>query len=209
DVSLDDVSQSFGYDGAQELAAAVGRGDVGPGELERKLRPETHRRPAIVERLARRVRRPETGVRIEGIGDLMLSFAKCCQPVPGDQIVGIITRGRGISVHRVGCPNTFGPSIDEQHKMAVEWDVGKDQTFPASFIVRGDLTSSFLADVSKAIADEGVDVTGASMATEDGQVVARFSVAVGNLHRLKKLIRTIGGLKGVKEVERRRTIRQQ
>ena len=105
----------------------------------------------------------------------MLSFAKCCQPVPGDQIVGIITRGRGISVHRVDCPNTFGPTIDDEHKIAVEWDVAEGQTFPAGFVVRGDLTSGFLADVSRAIADEGVEVIGASMATEDGQVVARFS----------------------------------
>ncbi|MFH1690299.1 MAG: bifunctional (p)ppGpp synthetase/guanosine-3',5'-bis(diphosphate) 3'-pyrophosphohydrolase [Candidatus Eisenbacteria bacterium] len=207
-VSLDDVAQSFGFDGTQDLAAAVGRGDISPGEFERKLRPRPPRRPAIVERLARKVRRPETGVKIRGIGDIMLSFAKCCQPVPGDQIVGIITRGRGISVHRVGCPNTFGPTIDDEHKMAVEWDVGDGQTFPASFVVRGDLTSSFLADVSRAIADQGVEIIGASMATEDGQVVARFSVAVGNLHRLKKLIRTLGGLKGVKGVERRRSVRR-
>ena len=207
-VPLDDVAQSFGFDSAQELAAAVGRGDIGPGELERKLRPRPARRPAIVERIARKVRRPETGVRIKGIGDIMLSFAKCCQPLPGDQIVGIITRGRGISVHRVGCPNTFGPTIDEEHKMAVEWDVGEGQKFPASFVVHGDLTSSFLADVSRAIADEGVEVIGASMATEDGQVVARFSVGVGNLHRLKKLISIIGGLKGVKGVERRRSVRR-
>jgi len=208
EVSLDDIAQSFGFDGAQDLAAAVGRGDVGPGELERKLRPKPPRRPAIVERLTRKVRRPETGVKIKGIGDIMLSFAKCCQPVPGDQIVGIITRGRGISVHRVGCPNTFGPTIDDEHRMTIEWDVGEGQNFPASFIVRGNLTSSFLADVSRAIADEGVEVIGASMATEDGQAVARFSVAVGNLHRLKKLIRIIGALKGVRGVERRRSVRR-
>jgi guanosine-3',5'-bis(diphosphate) 3'-pyrophosphohydrolase len=153
DVSLDDLAQSFGLDSAQDLAAAVGRGDVGVGELERKLRPSATRRPALVERLTRKVRRPDAGVKIKGIGDLMVRFAKCCQPVPGDQIVGIITRGRGISVHRVDCPNTFGPTIDEDHKMTVEWDVGEGQTFPASFVVKGDLTNSFLADVSKAIAD--------------------------------------------------------
>ncbi|MEA3409655.1 MAG: bifunctional (p)ppGpp synthetase/guanosine-3',5'-bis(diphosphate) 3'-pyrophosphohydrolase, partial [Candidatus Eisenbacteria bacterium] len=81
DVSLDDVAQSFGLDGTQDLAAAVGRGDIGPGELERKLSPAPSRRPAIVKAFARKVRRPETGVRIKGIGDIMLSFAKCCQPV--------------------------------------------------------------------------------------------------------------------------------
>ena len=206
ELSLDDIAQSFGFDGMREFAAAVGRGDIGMGELTKRLSPSA-RRPAIVERLARKVRRPETGVRIKGIGDLMLSFAKCCQPVPGDQIVGIITRGRGISVHRVDCPNTFGPTIDDDHRIPVDWDVGESQTFPASFVVKGDLTNSFLADVSKAIVDQGVEVIGASMATEDGQVVARFSVSVGNLHRLKKLIRTIAGLKGVRSVERRRSVR--
>ncbi len=208
DVSLDDVAQSFGLDGAQELIAAVGRGDVAVGELARKLRPAGSRGSRIVERITRKVRRPDAGVRIEGVGDLMVSFAKCCQPLPGDQIVGIITRGRGISVHRVDCPNTFGPDIDRQHKMTVDWDVGERQTFPASFIVKGNMRQSFLADVSKTIVDEGVDVTGASMTTEDGLVIARFRVAVGNLHRLKKLIKVIASLKGVRSVERRRSVRE-
>jgi guanosine-3',5'-bis(diphosphate) 3'-pyrophosphohydrolase len=204
---LDDVAQSFGFESVQDLAAAIGRGDVGVDELTKKLEPATARGRGIVERITRKVRRPETGVRIEGVGDLMLRFAQCCQPVPGDRIVGIITRGRGISVHRVDCPNTFGPTIDKAHRIPVEWDVAEGQSFPAGFVVRGDLTRSFLADVSKAIADQGVEVTGASMTTEDGQVVARFVVSVGNLHRLKKLIRTVAGLKGVRSVERRRSLK--
>jgi guanosine-3',5'-bis(diphosphate) 3'-pyrophosphohydrolase len=208
DVSLDDIAQGFGLDGAQELSAAVGRGDVGVGELGRRLRPTVSPGRGIVERLARRVRRHDAGVRIEGIGDIMVRFAQCCQPVPGDHIVGIITRGRGISVHRIDCPNAFGPSVDGEHRIAVEWDVQEDLTYPVGFVVRGELTPSFLADVSRAIADEGVDVTGASMTTEDGQVVARFVVTVGNLHRLKKLMRTIESLKGVRHVERRRSVKE-
>jgi GTP pyrophosphokinase len=204
---LDDVAQSFGLDSVQDLAAALGRGDVTVAELVKKLQPPAPRARGIVGRIARKVRRPETGVRIEGVGDLMLRFAQCCQPVPGDQIVGIITRGRGISVHRVDCPNTFGPTVDKAHRIPVDWDVDEGQSFPAGFVVRGDLTKSFLADVSKAIADEGVEVTGASMTSEDGQVVARFVVSVGNLHRLKKLIRMVAGLKGVRSVERRRSLK--
>ena len=88
--------------------------------------------------------------------------------------------------------------------MPIEWDVRDGQTFPAGFVVRGDLTSSFLADVSRAIADEGVEVTGATMSTEGGEAVARFRVEVGNLHRLKRLIRIVRRLKGVASVERRR-----
>lgn len=205
DISLDDIAQGFGLDGSGQLAAAVGRGDIAPRELERKLHPSQRGR-GIVERITRRVRREETGVRIEGVGDLMLRFAQCCQPVPGDQIVGIITRGRGISVHRVGCPNTFGPTIDDEHRIKVEWDVVEGQTFPAGFVVKGNLTPGFLANVSSAIADQGVEVTGASMTTEEGQVVARFVVSVSNLHRLVRLMKTIGSLKGVRTVERRRSI---
>ncbi|MFH1502025.1 MAG: bifunctional (p)ppGpp synthetase/guanosine-3',5'-bis(diphosphate) 3'-pyrophosphohydrolase [Candidatus Eisenbacteria bacterium] len=205
DVSLDDIAQGFGLDGAGQLAAAVGRGDVGPGELERKLKP-VQRGRGLVDRLTRRARREDTGVRIEGVGDIMLRFAQCCQPVPGDQIVGIITRGRGISVHRVDCPNTFGPTIDAEHRIGVEWDVAEGQTFPAGFVVKGNLRKAFLADVSKAIVDQGVSVTGASMTTEEGQVVARFVVSVGNLHRLTRLMKTIQSLKGVRSVARRRSV---
>ncbi len=208
DISLDDVAQSFGLDDVQELTATVGRGDITVGELTRKLRPESGKARELVERLTRRVRRPDAGIRIDGVGDLMTHFAKCCQPVPGDRIVGIITRGRGISIHRVDCPNTFGPSIDEAHRIPVSWDVGDGQTFPAGFIVKGDLSPGFLADVSRAIADQGVEVSAASMTSEHGQAVARFRVYVGNLHRLKKLMKTISSLRGVKSVERRRSVRE-
>jgi GTP pyrophosphokinase len=202
--SIDDLAQSFGLDGSGELAAAVGRGEIVAESIAERLAPPREGARGLVDRLARRVRRPETGVRIDGLSDIMLTFAKCCQPVPGDQITGIVTRGRGISVHRVGCPNTFGPSIDEAHRVPLEWDVRTGQTFPASFSVRGNLTSSFLADVSRAIADEGVEVTGATMSTEGGEAVARFRVEVGNLHRLRRLIRIVRRLKGVASVERRR-----
>jgi guanosine-3',5'-bis(diphosphate) 3'-pyrophosphohydrolase len=207
DIALDDVAQSLGLDGAQDLAAAVGRGEVGVTELARRLRPDgPDRGHGIVERIARRVGHRDAGIRIDGIGDVMIHYAKCCQPLPGDQIVGIITRGRGISVHRVDCPNTFGPSVDDDHRIKVEWDVEQGQTFPAGFVVTGSPRRDFLADVSKAIADQGVEVASASLASEDGLAVARFDVEVGNLHRLRKLIRTIAGIKGVRAVERRRTV---
>ncbi len=209
EIAIDDVAQGFGFDGAQELAAAVGRGDINVGELSRKLRPESGKARELVERLTRRVRRGgDTGIRIDGVGELMTHFAKCCLPVPGDRVVGIITRGRGISIHRVDCPNTFGPTIDEEHKIDVSWDVGEGQTFPAGFIVKGDLSHGFLADVSRAIADQGIEVSAASMSSEDGQVVARFRVHIGNLRRLKHLMKIVSSLKGVKCVERRRTVRE-
>jgi len=205
DLALDDVAQSLGFDGAEDLAAAVGRGDLGVTELARKLRPGPEPPAGIVGRIARRVGRRDAGVRIDGIGDVMIHFAKCCQPLPGDQIVGIITRGRGISVHRVDCPNTFAPCVDEDHRIKVEWDVEGGQTFPAAFTVTGAPRRDFLADVSKAVSDQGVEVTSASLEYEDGLAVARFHVEVGNLHRLRKLIRAVSALKGVRSVERRRS----
>ena len=208
DVALDDIAQGLGYDSVEDFTAAVGRGDVSAGELARKLNPKPQLGRGLVERLTRRTRRHDTGVRIEGIGEIMIHFAKCCQPVPGDQIVGIITRGRGISVHRVGCPNTFGPTIDKEHRMPVEWDVAEGQTFPAAFIVKGDLRRSFLADVSSIISEEHVEVSAASMTTESGLVTVRFRVDIGNLHRLRKLMKAIHALKGVKSVERSRSVRE-
>jgi GTP pyrophosphokinase len=205
DLALDDVAQSLGFDGAEDLAAAVGRGDLGVTELARKLRPVPEPPAGIVGRIARRVGRRDAGVRIDGIGDVMVHFAKCCQPLPGDQIVGIITRGRGVSVHRVDCPNTFAPCVDGDHRIRIEWDVERGQTFPAAFTVTGSPRRDFLTDVSKAVSDQGVEVTSASLEYEDGLAVARFEVEVGNLHRLRKLIRAVSTLRGVRSVERRRS----
>src|SRR3989441_8771160 len=99
-----------------------------------KLMPD---KEGFAERLAKDplealglTRRPTGGVRIQGIDNVMLSFARCCQPVPGDRVGGIVTIGRGVSVHRQDWPNTFGDRVAPERRVQVDWDIRLRVTFP-------------------------------------------------------------------------------
>ena len=91
--------------------------------------------------------KPAGGIRIHGIENVMLHFARCCQPVPGDRVIGVVTQGRGVSVHRLDCPNTFDDRVPAERKVPVEWDAGRGETFPVRLVVYGQDRTSLLADI--------------------------------------------------------------
>src|SRR6059036_3287281 len=97
----------------------------------------------------------------------MLSFARCCQPVPGDRVIGIVTSGRGVSVHRQDCPNTFASHVPPERTVRVEWDSRPSETFPVRLVVYGQDRRSLLADIAKAIAGIQVNIRSAGIASED------------------------------------------
>ncbi|MBK7368716.1 MAG: bifunctional (p)ppGpp synthetase/guanosine-3',5'-bis(diphosphate) 3'-pyrophosphohydrolase, partial [Candidatus Eisenbacteria bacterium] len=93
------------------------------------------------------MRKPTGGVRIQGIDNVMVTYARCCQPVPGDPVVGIVTIGRGVSLHRQDCPNTFSNRVPVERRVAVEWDARTGDTFPVRLVVSGTDRPSMLADL--------------------------------------------------------------
>jgi len=151
-------------------------------------------------------RRPTGGVRIHGIDNVMLSFARCCQPVPGDRVIGIVTIGRGVSVHRQDCPNTFGDRVAPERRVEVEWDTGLDETFPVRLVVYGHDRTSLLADIAKAIAATQVNIRTAGMASEDRTARGVFVVEVPHLSKLNEVMKAIRAVKGVTRAERRQRL---
>ncbi len=203
---LEDVSQSFGFPDVDLLYAKIGQGDISAQAVAGRLQPqeqESKRRTTAIARIRQLARRPAKGIRIGGVGGLLIRIAQCCQPIPGDKVVGIITKGRGISVHRVDCPNTFEDRVDRERLVEVEWDVEGEQRFMVRIEVTGSDRPSLLADVASAIGKTGTNMQLGTMSADgEGGARGEFVLEVKNLRHLRKVLDAIAKVRGVRSAER-------
>ncbi len=195
---------------AEDLYAALGRGDVGVTKAMRALFPEAEDggdssdgSGGGLADLVKRVRRPDRGIKIQGMDDLMVRYSQCCQPVPGDEVTGYITRGRGVSIHRKDCPNVLDLADRRDRRIEVEWDTGGQQRFFVRIVMEGTDRHGLLGDVGRAISDTGTNIQSADMEAVQGGMKGQFVVEVEDLSHLKKVMRTIKRVKGVLRVERK------
>jgi GTP diphosphokinase / guanosine-3',5'-bis(diphosphate) 3'-diphosphatase len=207
DAQLDEVARGLGHEDVETLLARLGEGQVSLTHIVRKLQPE---QSSLAERIAKAplealgfTRKASGGVRIAGLENVMISFPRCCQPVPGDRVVGIVTLGRGVSVHRIDCPNTFAPRVAPERKVSVEWDARVGEMFPVRLVVYGQDRPALLADIAKAISSVPVNIKQAGMASEDRTVRGVFVVEVPHLAKLQEVLTAIRRVRGVSRVERR------
>jgi len=208
--ALEEIAAALGCSDVDQLYARIAEGQISLTQVVRKLVPE---KEGFAERLSKGPlealglgRRTGGGVRIHGIDNVMIHFARCCQPVPGDRVIGIVSVGRGVTVHRQDCPNTFVGRVAPERRVPVEWDAGLNEIFPVRLVVYGQDRTSLLADIAKTIATIGVNIRQAGMASEDRTAKGVFVVEVANLARLQDLIVAIRRVKGVTRVERRQRV---
>jgi GTP pyrophosphokinase len=153
--------------------------------------------------LARKLvgRQSRTGVQIGGVDDVLVRFGRCCNPVPGDPIAGFITRGRGVTVHTVGCEKAL--ATDPERRVDVAWDVRRDYKRPVTLRVLTADRPGLLADMSSIFSKKGVNISQANCrATGDDRAVNTFEVTISDLKQLTDLMKTIERLNGVYSVER-------
>jgi GTP pyrophosphokinase len=174
----------------QRLAKAL-RGD----EAEDRL-PTTALRGT---RALRQGRRTKGGVYVEGLDDVMIHLARCCTPVPGDEIVGFVTQGRGVSVHRADCANaTALANRSKERLIEVEWDRGNDGVFIATIEVQAFDRSRLLADVSRVVSEHHLNIVAARTATTADRVSRMaFDVELADPTHLHSLISALKHLDGV------------
>jgi GTP pyrophosphokinase len=199
----------LGFSTIDQVYAALGRGDLGPTAVIRQFHPDhdpvevSKREPSALSKLAARLRISGRGVRIQGMDNLMVRYSRCCQPVPGDSVIGYVTRGRGVSIHRQDCPNVLALSSDPDRRVEIEWAAEKGDRFFVKLFMRGTDRRGLLSDVAKAITNTGTDISHADMKTTEGGMNGEFVVEVRDLAHLEKVRRSIGRVKGVLDVERR------
>jgi len=210
DAALKDLSQKD----AEGILAAVGYGIVTVSQALGKLlsadelkayRGEKTPAPAAQpskDRAKETRRAASGGVVVSGIGDVMVRFARCCTPLPGEAISGFITRGSGVTVHLVGCPRAM--ETDPQRRVPVVWKDGEDSPRPIRLEVICIDQPGLLAAMSKAIAAVGVNISTAEVKNSgtDGRAVSNFELHVTNAHQLDTLMRSLAAIDGVIRVSR-------
>ena len=173
----------------QRLARALGTG-------ENEQLPTTALRGV---RSPRQGRRTSAGVYVEGLDDIMIHLARCCTPVPGDQIIGFVTQGRGVSVHRADCANAASlADLSKERLIEVEWDRGSDGVFVATIEVQAFDRSRLLADVSRVVSEHHLNIVAARTATTPDRVSRMaFDVELADPNHLHSLINALKHLDGV------------
>jgi guanosine-3',5'-bis(diphosphate) 3'-pyrophosphohydrolase len=215
--------EELGFRTVDDLLVAVGYGKITPSQLVQKVVPpeklaaEEAKSPkgegknaqsgnsglSRVTEMARKLvgRSSRSGVQIGGIDDVLVRFGRCCNPVPGDEISGFITRGRGVTVHTRSCEKAL--ATDPERRVDVAWDVGSDFRRPVTLRVLSTDRPGLLADVSNIISKRGVNISQANCrATGDDRAVNTFEVVIKDLKQLTELMRTIERLNGVFSVDR-------
>jgi len=203
DAAMEDCAESLSYSSIDGLYAAIGQGDVSAKNVLARLFPVEEEAPkeTIVKKFLDRARGAR-GIRIQGLDNMMFRFAKCCQPVPGEKIIGFITRGRGISIHRADCPVALSMTSETERLVDVEWDVAKGD----SFLVRIDMVvedrKNILRDVLDSLASEDVNIRDAEMRSEEGTAQGKLVIEIRNLSHLKRVLQRIRKTRGVISVWR-------
>jgi len=197
---LDDVAAAFKYDKVDDFLAAVGYGDINTHQVANKLAPPVEEElPPTVATLPS----PDTrGIQVQGVGDLLTRLARCCNPVPGDAIVGYITRGKGVTVHRADCPSILNE--DEPERLVkVEWGRMGQQTFPVAIRVEAWDREGLVRDVAAVVADEKVNITAANVAVhKDRTMTLTATLEVASIDRLARVLAKIEGVRDIFSVTR-------
>ncbi len=204
---MDEAAEGLGLANGKQLEVAVGRGDVPIGQLIRALFPDLPReavkepKPTMFGRVIDRIRLGR-GIRIQGVDGLMVRYAQCCQPVPGDPVVGYVTQGRGISIHRADCPNLLTLSTTDR-RVEIDWQEVEGEAFAVRLALAGEDRRGLYADIMQAISQTGTNIQSADIHTKDGTVFGTIFVEVDNLPHLGKVLKAVRKVKGVTDVERR------
>jgi guanosine-3',5'-bis(diphosphate) 3'-pyrophosphohydrolase len=211
---LDQLCQQMGYDRLDELYAVIGYGKVPASRAAEVLAGETdaaepaQAAPSRLRSLFRRdkpsvAKDADKGVRVSGLSDVLVRFGGCCDPLPGDDVIGFVTRGRGVTVHVADCPRVF--ALDPARRIDVQWDTESVPARPIKVRVTSRDQPGILALVTKSISGAGINIGGATITTEQEEAVQSFELWVPDLDALNALMKEIRRVKGVRSVERVRS----
>ena len=199
---MQEVVGGFGLKSVDDLIISVGYGKITPLQVVRKIAPKTEGEqvpPQFQNKPLESTRKKKIGggVVVKGVEDILVRFGKCCQPVPGDPIIGFITRGFGVTVHRTGCNNVI--KTNPERLIEVEWDKATEEAFPVKIMIRANDRMGLLADVAASISKCGANILSANTQVREGSMVeSYFTIAVDNLEQLDQVLT---GLKKIKQVQ--------
>ena len=204
------ITAEFSFQGVEDLLAAVGYGKVTANQIigkfvpQEKLDEKEAEQESRFQRLIQKISPgPKNALLIKGVDNVMVRYAGCCNPLPGDRVLGFITRGRGVTIHTSDCQNVIGS--DPHRKVDVEWDSTKEYSYPVRIRVYSEDKKGILAEISASITSSEANITNARVdTTDEGSAIGTFEVEIRDLNHLKKVISALQKIRGILRVERLR-----
>ncbi|NLW48460.1 MAG: bifunctional (p)ppGpp synthetase/guanosine-3',5'-bis(diphosphate) 3'-pyrophosphohydrolase [Firmicutes bacterium] len=199
---LNEAAKKLGFMNMDDLLAAIGDLKVTPNQVLNKLGiVKEQAKPAVPEtEEKRRSRRPGLGIKVRGVDNILVRFSKCCNPVPGDPIIGFITRGKGVSVHRLDCPNLL--TEDKERIIEVEWDRTITGTYTVDIEIEGDDRVNLLTDVLNAISELKLYLNAAKARSKKGKAYINLTLEIANSDQIQAIFKRISRVDGVQRVYR-------
>jgi GTP pyrophosphokinase len=197
-----EIAQQAHYREVDDFFAAIGYGAVSPASVVSKL--EIHDDTAITlpEVAPPAAAVSATGVRVKGVGDLLVRFANCCSPIPGDPITGYVTRGKGVTVHRANCPSVLSER-DIERLIDVEWESVDQQTYPITVRIEALDRPGLLNEITNVVAEHKVNIVAASIGTRpDGTANITATLKVTSLQQLSRVLARIERIRDITSVTR-------
>ena len=206
------VWRKYGFNSAEDMYSALGYGGITTNQILFRLIDEYKKankqseedlaeKETVKQQKIRTVN--DKGVKVKGIENLMVRFSKCCNPVPGDDIIGYITRGRGVSIHRVDCINLKDPLVESHRLIEVNWVEEYKASFSSEIQILARDRQMLLADITKAMSDMKIAVTAVNArTTKNKQVVINVMIEINDIEQLKKVIKQIKKIDDVLDVFR-------
>ncbi len=200
---LEAIAEAFRFDRLDDFLAAIGYGDISPQQIATKLVAEQTKEvelpPAEVYREPTETTK---GMKVMGVGDLLTRLARCCNPVPGDEIVGYITRGKGVTVHRKDCHNITAE--DEKERLVkVEWGRTEHQVYPVRLRIEAWDRDGLLRDVASAVAEDKINMTSVSAVTNPDQTATiTATLEIGSIDKLSRVLSKLESIRNVSSVTR-------
>ena len=211
--ALLELAHELRYSDIESLYAAVGDGHVSSASIIEKLvtalgLDDTHEEPAVENLISGATihapKRSASGVIVEGVGEVLIKLARCCTPVPGDAITGFITKGSGVSIHRVDCINVADLELNQGDRMVgVKWDPNAKSIYLVNIQVEALDRSRLLSDVTRTLSDQHVNILSAAVSTSRDRVaISRFSFEMADASHLDAILSAVRNIEGVYDVSR-------
>jgi guanosine-3',5'-bis(diphosphate) 3'-pyrophosphohydrolase len=209
DGTLKRVISELGGSNEEDLFAAIGSNKYSVKQVLEKIYPDTKELGSDQQQESEDSKRKSvpskvttsgSAIKVKGVDNILTRFGNCCKPLPGDKIVGFITRGRGITIHTSHCPNIMALDFDDERKIEVEWDIDADTYYPAELYITGKARPSLFADIISAIAKTNTDIITSSSDTSSAQLEVRCIVSVLGRNHLNTVIRTVRNVRSVLDV---------
>jgi guanosine-3',5'-bis(diphosphate) 3'-pyrophosphohydrolase len=199
---LEQIASQYHYKEVDDFFAAIGYGAVSSASVVSKLEVHDDAAIALPEVAPPSVAPSTTGVRVKGVGDLLVRFANCCSPIPGDPITGYVTRGKGVTVHRANCPSVLSER-DIERLIDVEWESADQQTYPITVRIDALDRPGLLNEITNVVAEHKVNIVAASIGTRpDGTATISATLKVTSLQQLSRVLSRIERIRDITSVTR-------